>query len=102
MKLNTRNTVTMEYRNNTWNFIDPNGHRIAFEQALVDAKFQQANRVTGYVLSVHGVDQEIAQLLDSRTRDTLGMKGIHSLGRGSTLRRLRLMPGGVVELVSQQ
>lgn len=97
MKLS--NTVTMEYANNTWSFVDNGGTRIPFDQALVDHAFVKGNRVTGYVLSVHGLSQEVASLMDSRTRDMLGVKGIHSLSGGRGRQRVRLMPGGKVERV---
>jgi hypothetical protein len=100
--MNMKNSMTkvrMECRNGTWAFVDSDNNKVDFDQAIVDATYIGKYTVEGFVVSVHGVDQEIAQYLDSKTRQELGIKAVHSLGAGPTLRRVRLMQGGEIERV---
>lgn len=90
--------MTAELRNNAWVFIDkyyPNCP-IQFDQAIMDVTHQEKSRVTGYVVSVHGIDQEIASRLALEMNQSLGVGGIPKLSvhKGKLL---RLLPGGKVE-----
>ena len=96
-----QNKVCAEFTNGSWAFVDmanPN-NRVKFDQALLDATFVGRSRAEGFVKSVHGIDMEIAQHLDSQTKIALGVTATHRLGRGPTLKRVRLCEGGVIEQV---
>lgn len=86
---------------NSWAFVDPSNprNRMEVEQVLLDATLIRHHFVEGFVKASHGVDMEMVQYLDSRTRNELGIMGTHTLGRVGTLYRVRLMPGGTVERV---
>ena len=96
MKLNMK-SARMEYYGNSWCFVEANGKKIKFDQALVNAVSVSPGRVDGYVVSVHGVLLEDTQMLDSRDRDRMGIRAVHALGKGPTLRRVRLMPDGSIQ-----
>lgn len=93
-----------EYAQGSWSFMDPSNpqNRVKFDQALMDATHVNRTHIEGYVRAVHGVDLEIAQYLDIRTKESLGIMAAHRLGRGQTLQRVRLMPDGTVEKVGYQ
>lgn len=96
-----QNKVRAEFTNGSWAFVDMTNpsNRVRFDQALVDATYVGHTRVEGFVRSVHGVDLEIAQHLESQLKLELGIAGVHRLGRGPTLKRVRLMEGGGIEQV---
>lgn len=91
--------ITATYANGSWAFVEASNssNRVKFEQALIDATFVAANRVEGYVRSIHGIEQSLSDNLDSDTRSAFGIKAAHRLGRVGTLHRVRLMPDGVIE-----
>jgi hypothetical protein len=89
--------VSMEYVSGTWQVIDGPTNRIKFDQAVVDITYSNRFRIDGFIISIHGVDQTIAQYLSSEDRATLGIKAVHRLGQGPTLRRVRLMENGDIE-----
>ena len=92
-----------EYKNGSWAFVDPlhPSHRIKFDQALIDATHtnRARGRVEGFVCSVHGVEQDVAQFLDSETKAQIGITSSHKLGRFGSMNRVRLMPDGSIERV---
>lgn len=94
-----QNKVVASYSQGSWAFFDPSNpsNRVRLDQALIDATHITATRVEGYVRSVHGIDQEVTNHLDSGTRTNLGIAAAHRLGRVGTLHRVRLMPDGAVE-----
>lgn len=98
---NFQNKVRAEYTQGSWAFVDQTNPsvRVRFDQALIDATLITHHRIEGYVKSVHGIDGEIAQYLDSRVKGELGIAGVHRLGRVGTLHRLRLLEDGTVEKV---
>ena len=89
--------VRIEAHDGSWYFVDNNSHKIKFDQAVVDATHVSEKFVEGYVVAVHGVEQEIAQYLDSKTLHTLGVGSVHRLGHGPTIRRVRLLEGATME-----
>jgi len=98
---NYSDKMKLRYANGTWMFIDPNPKMssLAVEQVIIDATRIRPNYVEGYIKSVHGVDMEKVQHLDGREKAAIGLTAAHRLGRYGTLKRLRLLPGGVVEEV---
>lgn len=96
---NQMTKVLIEYRGATWCFVERSGRTIPFDQAVVDATYTSRGRVEGYVISVHGLPEEEYALMTARTASAYGVKAAHSLGRGPTINRLRLMPNGTVESV---
>lgn len=96
MKLKSK-LVHMQYCGDSWCFVDAGGNKVKFDQALVDATRVSVDKVSGYVASVHGISAEVVDLMPARSREDLGIKAVHSLGRGPTLKRVRLMPNGSIE-----
>lgn len=94
----THYKVRADYTNGSWAFVDSSNlsNRVKFEQALIDATLITATRIEGYVLSVHGIDQALANHLDRESRAAVGIKAGHRLGRVGTMHRVRLMPDGSV------
>jgi hypothetical protein len=94
--------VRIEYAQGTWAVVDPShpAFNLPFDQALVDVAWSSHNAVEGMMKSVHGISQEDAEYLNSRLKGAVGIGATHRLGRVGTLRRMRLLPGGRMELVS--
>ena len=91
--------VRAEFSQGSWAFVDRMNpsNRVKFDQALIDAVHISPTRVEGYPRSVHGINQEVVQRLDSVTRSALGITAAHRLGRVGTMSRVRLMPDGSIE-----
>lgn len=96
MKLKSK-LVHAKYLDGSWCFVDSGGNKVKFDQAIVDATHVSTGSVSGYVASVHGISAEVVDLMPARSREDLGIKAVHSLGRGPTVRRVRLMPDGTIE-----
>jgi len=89
--------VRAEFDGSSWAFVDGEGNRVAFDQALIDATYTSRSAVEGYVVSVHGIAHEVADNMPARLRRALGISAVHSVGHGPTIKRLRLMPSGAIE-----
>lgn len=94
---NEKFRVRCVYANGAWKFVDEAGNKIEFDQAVIKPIYQSANVVEGYVVSVHGISQEVAQHFDSELRSELGV--VYPPRPGLTRKCVRLMPGGVIESV---
>ena len=94
----SKHKMRMEYIDDSWCFVD-GGMKVKFDQALVNTTYcnKHTKVVEGFVASVHGIDQDFAQWLDSPTRLDVGISAVHALGGGPTLRRVRLVAGGEIE-----
>lgn len=91
--------VRAEFNGSSWAFVDQDRNHVAFDQAVMDATFVGRTAVEGYVVSVHGIPHEVAEAMPAKIRQQLGIKAVHSLGHGPTIKRLRLMEGGAIERV---
>ena len=59
----TSNLVRAEYRENSWTVINPdNGVALPVDQILMDVDSQGDGFAVGIVLSVHGLDSDVALL----------------------------------------
>jgi hypothetical protein len=88
--------VRCVYVNRTWNFVDEAGNKIEFDQAVIQPIYQTPTVVEGYVISVHGIDMEMAQHFDADLRKELGI--VYPV-KIPPVNCLRLMPGGLIERV---
>jgi hypothetical protein len=95
----------METVDQRWFIVDPKDAsvRVSIDQAVVDATHVSRDKKTveGYILAVHGLDFEVAQLLDRTVLNQLGVAAnLRSLPppprRSSGLSRVRLVEGGRV------
>jgi hypothetical protein len=95
----------IERLNGQWNIVDPQNAnvRVPIDQALVDVTYVSTDNraVEGYILSVHGLDFEIAKTLDRPILNQLGVAAnLRSLPppprRDSGMRRVRLEAAGSV------
>lgn len=91
--------VRAEFNGVSWAFVDEDRNHVAFDQAIMDATYVGRTSVEGYVVSVHGIAHEIADNMPAKIRQSLGIKAIHSLGHGPTIKRLRLSDGGQIERI---
>lgn len=90
----------IEFTNGQWSILDPDNvnNRIPIDTAVVDVTFLHPNLVEGYIVSVHGLDFELAQHLSAQTLRDLGAGGPLTQ-RGVTMKteRGQLTPEGGVE-----
>lgn len=95
--------VRAEFSSGYWAFMDPAepGHRVRFDQALIDATWVGPGQVEGYVKAVHGVDIEQVWAMNSRQKLALGITSNHRFGLESH-QRLRLNPDGTIEKMGVQ
>lgn len=91
----------IEYQGTSWFIVDQTtpGVRVRIDQALVDASYIAPDRsaVEGYILSVHGLDFDVASVLDRHVLNQLGvaanLRSIPPPPRGAN-QRVRLMDTG--------
>ena len=80
--------IRAQFCGGTWVVIDPeNNQKIPVDQMLMDAESFGDGYANGIVLSVHGLDQEIASRLMPRMLRSIGIghpKRIGRTPRGST------------------
>jgi hypothetical protein len=92
--------VRIERVGKSWYFVDKQRNRSKFDQAIVDVTTLSGSHIEGYVVAVHGITPEdLSRMTATYNRQDLGIKSVHRLGRGPTLRRVRLMEGGGMEPV---
>lgn len=78
----TSNLVRAEYRENSWTIINPdNGVALPVDQILMDVDSQGDGFALGIVLSVHGLDHDVAQSLSPRVLRALGVGFPNRIGR---------------------
>lgn len=75
----TFNTFRFEWHDGQWYLLDPhnNSNRVAIDTALIDCVYCSfeggVGRAEGYIVSMHGLPQEVAQFLDAGTLRDLGV-----------------------------
>lgn len=97
----------IERRVNQWVIVDPDNASacVSFDQAIVDATRVQEGLVEGYIASIHGLSDAIADLCDGELLRALGVGAQLAsqvpvaLIRRDGMSRVRLMPGGLIERV---
>lgn len=88
----------IEVRNSMVFIVDQSGDRVSVDQLVIDSRSAPVNNVAyGVIVAVHGLPQEVAQVVDSRTARGLGV-GVHVSGNRFRLRqgvtRWRVTPEG--------
>lgn len=92
---------TVEYKNNTWTITEEGGYCVVAEQIIGDFKIMRDGVGRGKVLISHGVPQQQIHHLPQVVMRRLGigtpMTSITAKAPAPGFRRLRCLPGGVVE-----
>lgn len=96
----------IERRNGQW-VIDPENSSVpvTFDQAIVDATLVEEGAVEGYITSVHGLSEQIANLCDGKVLRALGV-GAQLCSqkppgaiRAKGMARVRLTERGLIERI---
>lgn len=92
---------TVEYKNNTWTITEEGGYCVVAEQIIGDFKIMRDGVGRGKVLVSHGVPQHqvhhLPQVVMRRLGISTPMTSITAKAPAPGFRRLRCLPGGVVE-----
>lgn len=89
----------IEFRDSQWSVLDPDNvnQRIPIDTAVIDITFQGVHAVEGYIVAVHGLDQEISKYLSPASLRDLGVGAQLRRAPFSKTRRGQLTPDGGVE-----
>lgn len=98
----------MARRGQQWVIVDPNNANayVAFDQAIVDATLVQEGLVEGYITSIHGLSNDVADLCDAETLRCLGVgaqivsQKPPSCIRAKGMQRVRLVEDGRIERIT--
>lgn len=100
----------IEVRGQAWAVVDQSNPAISFpfDQAVVDATLITETAVEGYITSIHGLSQELADLCDGPLLHALGVgaqlrsqqpvRCVRALGRT----RVRLVAHGEIERIGHE
>jgi hypothetical protein len=91
----------VEWQGDAWFIVDPDNAdiRVQIDQAVIDATVYSTKGrfVEGYILSVHGLDFDVARLLDRAALNQLGVAAqLRNMppAPARPMRRVRLEAGG--------
>jgi hypothetical protein len=97
--MNLELKFTLTWHGNQWYVQDPHNVnlRVPIDTAVVDVTYQGDKFVEGYIVAVHGLDQEIAQHLSKASLQALGVGAQLRRNPAKKVRRGQLAPGGRVD-----
>lgn len=98
--MSTKNNLRfrLEWQERAWFIVDPDNEEdnVQIDQAVVDTTYIGRGAVEGFILAVHGLDQDVASNLSRATLNELGVgANLRSMPPPRAgLRRVRLEQGG--------
>ena len=96
--MHTNQKFRLSFISNQWGVCSRDGSpRIPVDTAIVDVTYQSPNHIEGYIVAVHGLDQEVAKYLDSQTLRDLGVGAQVRRAPRLKTRRAQLNADGSVE-----